>query len=220
MSTPAWILEVFGAVMLLAAEVSAGRLVTARVWTRRGGTDAGIAVSHLLTGIALAGLLVPGLSILPNAAWEVVFAVMTTWFAWCLWRESRGHGAAVAGGHYAPYLVGSAAMLYVFAALAGPSAAVTGPSGPGMSGMPGMAGGSSGGTPAPHVPTLALIFALLLIALTVHDLDRPVHADAAGPAPRADLAHTAERLLLSPAVVRGCQVATGLTTALVLIIMT
>ena len=35
MSTPAWILEIFAAVMLLVAEVSAGQLVIARAWTRR-----------------------------------------------------------------------------------------------------------------------------------------------------------------------------------------
>ena len=55
MSTPGWILEILAAIMLLVAEVSAGQLVIARAWTRRGGTDADIAVSHLLMGIAMAG---------------------------------------------------------------------------------------------------------------------------------------------------------------------
>jgi Domain of unknown function (DUF5134) len=243
MSTPAWILGIFAAVMLLVAEVSAGQLVIARAWTRRGGTDADIAVSHLLMGIAMTGILVPGLSTLPNTVWEVVFALMAAWFAWCLRRESRGRGAAaVARGHYAPHLVHNAAMLYIFAALAGPSVSGTG----GMSGMSGM-GGSSG------MPTLALIFALLLIAFTIHDLDRPASVDgyfhvvgrrsvaagsalaaaAAGPValrqpaqtdaaetvPRADpAAYTAERLLLSPAVAKGCQVAIGVAMAFILII--
>ena len=253
MSTPAWILEIFAAVMLLVAEVSAGQLVIARAWTRRGGTNTDIAVSHLLIGIAMTGILVPGLSTLPNAVWEVVFAVMTAWFAWCLRRESRGRGAAaVAGGHYAPHLVHSAAMLYIFAALAGPSLAGSGISVSGtggMSGMSGMAGGSSGG-----IPVLALIFAVLLIAVTIHDLDRPAgvdgyfyvvgrrsvpagsalaaaaagpvalrqpaQADAAETAPRADpAAHTAERLLLSPAVAKGCQVAIGVAMAFILIVV-
>jgi len=136
-------------------------------------------------------------------------------------------------------------MLYIFAALAGPSVSGTG----GMSGMSGMAGASSGG-----LPVLALIFALLLIACTIHDLDRPAgvdgyfhvvgrrsvparsalaaaaagpvalrqptQADAAQTAPRADpAAYTAERLLLSPAVVKGCQVAIGVTMAFILIII-
>jgi hypothetical protein len=228
MSTPAWILGIFAAVMLLVAEVSAGQLVLARAWNRRGGTDADIAVSHLLMGIAMASILVPGLSALPNAVGEVVFAVMTTWFAWRLRRESRGRGAAaVARGHYAPHLVHSAAMLYLFAALAGPSVAGSGIS---VSGT----GGSSGGLPTLHAPTLALIFALLLIAFAIHDLDRPAGVDgyfhvvgrrsvpagsalaaaAAGPA-----AHTAEHLLLSPAVAKGCQVAIGVAMAFILIIV-
>jgi Domain of unknown function (DUF5134) len=230
MSTPAWILWIFGTVMLLVAEVSAGQLVIARAWTRRGGAD--IAVSRLLTGIAVAGILVPGLSTLPNTAWEVAFAVMTAWFAWCLWRESRGRGAAAAArGHYAPHLVHSAAVLYIFAALAGSSTA-----GPGVSvsytgGMAGMAGWSSGDMPALHAPALTLIFALLLIAFTVHDLDRRAgvdgyfhavgrrYAGSALAAAAADpAAYTAERLLLSPAVVKGCQVAIGVTMAFILII--
>jgi hypothetical protein len=239
MSIPAWILEIFAAIMILVAEVSAGQLVVARAWTRRGGAD--LAVARLLTGIALTGILVAGLSALPNAAWEVVFAVMTAWFAWCLWRENRGRGAAAAArGHYAPYLVYSAATLYIFAALAGPSVAGSGESVSGTGGMsgmaggmPGMAGGSSGGMPTLHASTLALIFALLLIAYTVHDLDRPAGVDGyfhvvgrrsvpAGSALAAAAArpagHTAERLLLSSAVVKGCQVAIGLTMAFILII--
>jgi hypothetical protein len=223
MSTPTWILEIFAAIMILVAEVSAGQLVIARAWTRRGIAGAGIAVSHLLMGVAMAGILVPGLSTLPNAAWEVVFAVMTAWFAWCLWRQSRGRGAAaVARGHNAPHLVPSAAMLYIFAALAGPFVEGSGMSMSGTGGMSGMAGGSSGGMPTLHAPALALIFALLLIAFTVHDLDRPASADGyfhvvgrrSVPA-----GYTAAGLLLSAGVVKGCQVAIGVTMAFILIIM-
>ena len=212
MSTPAWILEAFAALMVLVAEVSAGQAVIARAWTRRGGAGAGIAVSQLLMGIAMTGILVSGLSILPNAVWEVVFAVMTAWFAWCLWRENRGRAAAsVAHGHYAQHLVHSAAMLYLFAAIAGPSAAAPG-------GMSGMAWGSADGMPTLHAPMLALIFALLLIAFAVHDLDRQAESGvaAAGAGP---VAYTAERLLLSPAVVKGCQVTIGVTMAFILIIL-
>jgi hypothetical protein len=228
MSTPAGILEIFAAIMILVAEVSAGQLVIARAWTRRGGTGADIAVSQLLMGIAMAGILVPGLSILPNAVWEVVFAVMTAWFAWCLWRESRGRGAAaVAHGHYVPHLVHSVAMLYVFTALAGPSVEGSGISISGTGGMSGMAGGSSGGTPTLHAPTLALIFALLLIACTVRDLDRQAGVDGyfhvvgrrPVPAGSAPAAYAAERLLLSPAAVKGCQVAIGVTMAFILIVI-
>src|SRR5450631_2493237 len=171
MSIPAWILDIFAAVMLLVAAVSAGQLVVARAWTRHGASDADIAGSHLLMGVAMAGMLVAGLSTLPNAAWEAIFAAMTAWFAWSLWREARGRGAgALARGHHAPHLVHSAAMFYAFAALAGPASS-------GGSGMAGMAGGSSSGMQTLKLPTLALVFVLALVAYTVRDLDRRACAD-------------------------------------------
>ena len=122
-------------------------------------------------GVAMAGTLVAGLSTLPNAAWEVIFAVMTAWFAWYLWRETRGQGAgALVSGHHAPHLVHSAAMLYMFAALAGPASG-------GGAGTAGMAAGSSGGMQTLRAPTLGLVFALLLIAYSVRDVDRKACAD-------------------------------------------
>jgi hypothetical protein len=243
MSAPAWIPGIFAAVILLVAEVSTGQLLVARAWTRRDIAGAGIAVSRLLTGIALAGILVPALSTLPDAAWEAAFAVMTAWLAWCLWRESRGRGIAAARGRYATPLAHSAAMLYIFAALAGPPAAGSATATPGTGAMAGMAGWSSGGLAALHAPALALIFALLLVACTVRDLDRRADPDsyfqvagrplvpagsalaaadagpAAGAGPAAYAAHAAERLLRSPAVEKGCQVATGVIMAFTLIIM-
>ena len=47
----------------------------------------------------------------------------------------------------------------------------------GVDGMSGMADWSSSGPPTLHAPTLALIVVLLLIAFTVHDLDRPAGVD-------------------------------------------
>jgi hypothetical protein len=234
MSIPGWILGTFAVVMILVAEVSAGQLVMARAWTRRGVADADVAVSHLLTGIAVAGILVSGLSVAPNGAWVAVFAVLTAWFAWCLWRESRSRGAAaVLRGAYAPHLVHSATMLYLFAALTVvPAQQGAGTTMSGMDAMSGAAGGSSGGGPVLQVPTLALICALLLITFTVLDLDwqasvgghfqvagRPFAAD--GPAlaaAAAGPAHTG-RLLLSAPVVKGCQVTTGVTITFTLVIM-
>ena len=127
-------------------------------------------------------------------------------------------------------------MLYIFVALAGPPTAGSGTSTSGMGAMPGMVGtesGSSSGMPTLHASTLALLFALLLIAFAVHDLDRQAGVDGyfpvvgrrpvtAGPAPAgaaADpAAYTAKRLLLSPVTVKGCQVAIGITIAFLLLI--
>jgi hypothetical protein len=169
MSIPSWLLDVFAAVMLLVAAVSAGQLV-AGYPSRWVHVDADITVSHLLMGIAMAGMLVTSLQTLPNVAWEVIFAIMTGWFAWSAWRHSRGVSfRALAGGHYAPHLVHSAAMLSTFLALAAPAAG-------GGSGEMGSMGGS-GGMQTLRLPVLALIFVLLLCAYTVRDVDRWAGSD-------------------------------------------
>jgi Domain of unknown function (DUF5134) len=162
---PAWILDAFAALMLAVAVLSAARLVVARPWPRAD-ADADVDVSHLLMGIAMAGTLAAGLRTLPDAAWEVVFGLLTVWFAGRVGREIRGHGTRVlADGHHLPHLVHSVAMLYMFLALTGPRAAA----GTGMTSM-----AASAGT-AMHtlrLPTLALLFAFVLIGFVVSDLDR------------------------------------------------
>ena len=168
MMTPAWILDILAALMLVVAAVSAARLVTARPWASGGGTagPAGpdVDVAHLLMAIAMAGMLTASLTTLPNTAWDVIFGLMTAWFAWRVWRDARANGVrALAGGHCAPHLVHSAAMLYMFTALAVPG---------GGSGMAGM--GASGGSAMQTLeyPTLAFIFALILIGYSAWDLDQ------------------------------------------------
>ena len=77
--TPSWILDIFAALMLVVAAVSAGRLVVAQPW-RQGAQRAALAdidVAHLLMAIAMAGMLTASLQTLPNGAWEVIFAVLT-----------------------------------------------------------------------------------------------------------------------------------------------
>jgi Domain of unknown function (DUF5134) len=161
--TPSWILDILAGVMLLVAAISAGRLVAARAWAGSAG-QADIDVAHLLMGIAMAGMLVAGLTTLPNGVWDAIFAMLTAWFGWRVYRESRAEGVRVlADGHRMPHLVHSAAMLYMFAALNAPAAS----SGGGMSGM-----GSSGMAMSTlSVPVVAFIFALWLSVYVVLDLD-------------------------------------------------
>ena len=87
MGAPAWLTGIFAALMLTVATYCAGRLAVARRWQRPTelDTDAG----HVLMGLAMAGLLVSRLRILPAAAWEAVFAVGAAWFAWRLLRSRR-----------------------------------------------------------------------------------------------------------------------------------
>jgi len=159
--TPGWILDIAAALMLAVAAVSAARLVAARPW-QRGSVFTDTDIAHLLMAIAMAGMLVSSLTTLPNAAWEVVFGVMTAWFGYRVIVDARANGArALAGGHCAPHLVHSAAMLYMFLALVAPA---------GAGGMAGM--GGSSGMGSLDVPTLAFVFALILAGYTIWDLDQ------------------------------------------------
>jgi hypothetical protein len=164
MMTPAWILDIFAALMLAVAAVSAARLVAARPW-RRGAAVTDTDVSHLLMGIAMAGMLASGLTTLSSGAWEVIFGLLTAWFGYRVVRDARANGArALAGGHCAPHMVHSGAMLYMYLALAAPAAA--------GSGMAGMGGSSGSAMRTLEYPTLAFVFALVLAGYTVWDLDR------------------------------------------------
>jgi Domain of unknown function (DUF5134) len=165
MMTPAWILDIFAALMLVVAAVSAARLVAARPWQADSvvvDTD----VAHLLMAIAMAGMLASSLTTLPGTAWEVVFGLLTAWFAYRVVRDARANGVrALAGGHCAPHLVHSAAMLYMFLALAAPAAG-------GGSGMGGMGGSSGSAMQTLRYPTLAFVFALILVGYSIWDLDQ------------------------------------------------
>ena len=164
--TPSWILDIFAALMLVVAAVSAGRLVVAQPW-RQGAQRTALAdidVAHLLMAIAMAGMLTASLQTLPNGAWEVIFAVLTAWFAYRVARDLQVSGVrALAGGHCAPHLIHAAAMLYMFLALTVPTA-----HGSGMSGM----GGAAGTMGTLSQPFLAFIFALALIGYSIWDLDQ------------------------------------------------
>jgi hypothetical protein len=164
---PAWILDLFAALMLVVAAVSAARIVLAQPW-KRGSVVTDSDVSHLFMAIAMAGTLASSLTTLPDGAWEVIFGVLTAWFAYRVVMDARANGVrALAGGHCGPHLVHSAAMLYMFLALAAPAV-----SGSDMAGMAGMGGASGPATPMLRYPTLALVFALILVGYSVWDLDQ------------------------------------------------
>lgn len=227
---PAWLLDICAGLMLAVAAVSAGRLILARSW-QRGLATPDIDVAHLLMALAMAGTLAPGLAILPAVAWRVIFAMLTAWLAERVVFDARRRGIrALAGGHCAPHLVHSAAMLYMFLALVPPA------SGDGAQ-MPGM--GSYGpALPGLRYPTLALVFALVLIGYTVWDLDQlssrrhsftiaaavaalPGAALAGTPAITAEVGvHSGLReTLLSQGMTVSCRIVMGVTMAFMLLIM-
>jgi hypothetical protein len=191
MGAPAWLTGSFTALMLTVATYCAGRLAVTRRWQRptEFDTDAG----HVLMGVAMAGLLVARLRILPAATWEAVFAAGTAWFAWQLVKSRRRTAAASWQClHPAPHLVECVAMLYMFFAatpLTARSAAV------GMAGL------------APsRFSVLALLMALFMVGYVVRVADRiplrtpaPAATPAPAPAPAPAVALALARGPASPA---------------------
>ena len=196
--TPSWILDIFAALMLVVVAVSAGRLVVAQPW-RRGAQRAALAdidIAHLLMAIAMAGMLTASLQTLPNGAWEVIFGVMTAWFAYRVARDAQVSGVrALAGGHCAPHLIHAAAMLYMFMALTAPAA-----HGSGMSGM----GGAAGTMGTLGLPSLGFIFALALIGYSIWDLDQ-----LSGPGTSGHYSLTVARVAPAGAVLAGVSAGGG-----------
>jgi hypothetical protein len=188
--TPAWLLDIVAAVMLAVAALSAARLVAARPWVRDGvviDTD----VAHLLMAIAMAGMLTPRLRTLPDAAWEVIFGLLAAWFAVRVTRDARRSGVrALASGHGVPHLVHSASMLYMFLALTA-TARAAGAGSMDMSGTSAM---------SLRYPTLALLFAFILVGYSIWDLDQLSGRRYAFSAARVSLAGAAAPAVRVPSL--------------------
>jgi Domain of unknown function (DUF5134) len=214
---PVWLTAIFAAVMLTVATYCAGRLAVTRRWQRPTelDTDAG----HVLMGVAMAGLLVARLRILPAATWEAVFAVGAVWFAWQLVRSRRRTAAAAWRClHPAPHLVECAAMLYMFFAAAPLTARAA-------------AAGMVGLTPS-RFSVLALLMALFMVGYVVRVADRlplrtpalalaaapAIPAPAGSPAPAGHVTTTA-RPSLAPRCAALCKIAMGLTMTYMLVLM-
>jgi hypothetical protein len=130
MAGPIWLTAVFAAVMVTVAVYCSGRLVAARRWRRP--TELDTDGTHVVMGVAMAGMLVERLRILPSGAWEAVVAVGAVWFGWRALRMRRGAPSSPWRClPPMPHVVECAAMLYMFLVLPASLAAATG----GMGGM-------------------------------------------------------------------------------------
>jgi hypothetical protein len=161
---PAWVTGGLAALMIVIAAYSAGRLAFSRL--RRRETESDADVLHVFMGVAMAGMLVPWLSLLPAAVWQVMFAVAAAWFGWQALRALRGNRESASRRAYsAAHLVECSAMIYMLRSAGSP-----GPPGirpamamPGMSGPPGAAA---------SFPALALLLALFMLGYTFWTADR------------------------------------------------
>ena len=232
MTSPGWLAGILAAVVLVVALFSAGRLIAAR-GRRRGEVDAD--GMHLLMGVAMAGMFVPRLATLPDAAWGAVFGAGAVWFAGRAWRD-RGGRDPLAGrwcAYPVPHLIDCAAMVYVLWAV--PAAIAAGPPGSGAgTGAPGM-GAMAGAAAGTRWPALALALAVAVCGYVVWLLDRlpALHhvalASPAGPAfhdrdgygaeirPGSVMITTAAPALLAPRAATCCKIAMGVAMGVMLI---
>jgi hypothetical protein len=198
MGGPGWLTGIFVAIMVAVAVYCAGRLVVARQIRRLTEVDSdGV---HVVMGVAMAGMLAPGLRILPSGIWEVVFAVGAGWFGWQFVQGRRGASAGPSAWrcpHPLPHLVECAAMIYMFAAVA-PRVA---PAAMGMSGS------------GARFSVLALALAVFMIGYVVW-----VGDGLTALAPAGTGGHVCRRYL-APRCAAVCKMAMGVTMGYALILM-
>jgi hypothetical protein len=225
--TPSWLLGLLAAIMLATAAASVARVVArpllaGRPWRPvQAGTDVDLA--NALMGIAMAGMLVSSLTTLPSVLWEVLFGLLTAWFACRAWADARSV-RGMAADRCTLHVLHCAAMLYMFLAL--------GPPATGGAGMGGMGGPAAMATVS--YPTLAGAFVLLLLGYGVWDLNQlsgkryslgGAGAAAGGPATgtlvpgSAESGTTARAFLLAPGTRAGWDVVLGIVMAFMLVIM-
>lgn len=193
MGGPAWLADTFAAVMLVISAYCVLRLAAAAA--RRRETELDADCLHLVMGVAMAGMLAPGLSFAPASSWAEVFVLAAAWFGWQEVRVWRGLGTGPWTCPYpVPHLAESLAMVYMLVAA---RAARGAGSGAGMAGMGSAA--SAGGTA--RLPELAVLFALFMVGYVAWLGDRFSAVGAVGAVAASPVSPGSPASHGSPAIV-------------------
>jgi hypothetical protein len=162
MAGPFWLAGAFAAVVILVGAYSVSRLAVSLRHGRATEFDAD--ALHAVMGVAMAGMLVPQLRVLPGSVWVVIFGVAAAWFGWRAVR-TRGFAAGPLSRFPVPHLIESAAMVYMLLPVPGPLP---------THGRAGMAAGSMGPSPSPagSFPVLAVVLAMFMLGYIVWTTDR------------------------------------------------
>jgi hypothetical protein len=176
MGEPTWLDSVVAAAMIVVSLYCVGRLVAAHRWDRQAAYD--VNVSHVLMGVAMAGMFVPSLDVFPRPAWIGIFTAMTLWFfvqsatSGIRWRVDATAGRSFS--HQVFHLVMASSMLYMYDpisswSLVASSSSVSSSS----SSMDGMTMSSGSGDAA-----LSLLFVTVLLGSAAWQAASPVAAHA------------------------------------------
>jgi hypothetical protein len=173
MPGPSWPHVALAALMLLLAVSSTARLIVG--WLRGRRPELASGGVHAAMGVAMAGMLLPTLGVLPAAAWAVVFGCAATWFGWRAIgaRRRKVRSGASDAPHDAPlaHVVECLAMIFMLLPSAGLAAG--GPTARrAMTGMTAMARPPLAGT----FGVLALLLALCLAGYVIWAADKLVRA--------------------------------------------
>jgi uncharacterized protein DUF5134 len=204
MAGPGWLTGLLAAVMLTVAAYDATRLAAATRWGRAAELDAdGV---HVVMGVAMAGMLAPGLAFVPARFWQAVFAAAGAWFAWQLLRTRRGARLGPQLGtwrcpHPLPHLIECAAMVLMFAL---PAATATMSMGATTGALTGLAARFS---------PLTLLLALFMVGYVMW-LANTLTAPAPAPATATGAATSA---YLAPRCAACCKIAMGVTMGYMLV---
>jgi len=166
MGGPSWLAGALAIVMIVTAVYSASRLAISRLRGQAAELDAD--ALHVVMGVAMAGMLMPQLTVLPDSVWGPVFGVGVAWFGWHAIR-TKGTTAAPGGSrcrYPVPHLIECAAMLYMLLPVRAAPPPARGGTGMAMAGMSPAAG------PAGSFPALAVVLALFMLGCIVWTTDR------------------------------------------------
>lgn len=207
MAGPGWLTGLLAAVMLTAAAYNATRLAAAARWGRAAELDAdGV---HVVMGVAMAGMLTPGLSFAPARLWQAVFAAAGAWFAWQFLRTRRGQALGPRRcPHPLPHLIECAAMVLMLALPAVASAGATAATG--MSGMSAVTGTAARFSP------LTLLLALFMVGYVMWLGN---NLTALAPARTTGTITTTGTAYLAPRCAACCKIAMGTTMGYMLVMM-
>jgi len=208
MAGPGWLTGLLAAVMLAVAAYNATRLAAATRWGRAAELDAdGV---HVAMGVAMAGMLAPGLAFAPARLWQAVFAVSGLWFGYQYVRTRRGQALGPRRcPHPLPHLIECAAMILMLALPATAATAATG-----MGAMTGPLTGT-----AARFSPLTLLLALFMVGYVMWLANNLTALAPVATVTTAGTTTTTATSYLAPRCAACCKIAMGVTMGYMLVMM-